>query len=54
MSEFVIHKPTLGFVAGNGNTLVVVSNNPTVTWLHVVLALAMLYLGFGARDTATA
>jgi hypothetical protein len=43
-----------GFVAGNGNTLFVVSNNSADTWLHVVLALAMLYLGFGARDTATA
>jgi Domain of unknown function (DUF4383) len=43
-----------GFVAGNGNTLFVVSNNPAVTWLHVVLALAMLFLGFGTRDTATA
>ena len=43
-----------GFVAGNGNTLFVVSNNAAVTWLHVVLALAMLYLGFGAKETATA
>jgi hypothetical protein len=42
-----------GFAVGNGNTLWVVSNNPAVTWLHVVLALAMLFLGFGTRDTAT-
>jgi len=42
-----------GFAVGNGNTLFVVSNNPAVTWLHVVLALAMLYLGFVAKDTAT-
>ena len=42
-----------GFAVGNGNTLFVVSNNPAVTWLHVVLALAMLYLGFVAKDSAT-
>lgn len=42
-----------GFVAGDGNTLFVVSNNAAVTWLHVVLAAAMLYLGFLAKDTAT-
>jgi len=35
-----------GFAAGNGNTLWVVSNNPPVTWLHVVLAAAMLLIGF--------
>ncbi len=44
-----------GFAAGNGNTLWVVSNNMAVTWLHVVLALAMLLIGFGSSsDTATA
>ena len=43
-----------GFMVGNGNTLWVVSNNPAVTWLHVVLAITMLYLGFGTRETVTA
>ena len=37
-----------GFVVGTGNTLWVVSNNPADTWLHVVLAVVMLFLGFGA------
>jgi hypothetical protein len=42
-----------GFAVGTGNTLWVVSNNPAVTWLHVVLAVIMLFLGFGiARQTA--
>ena len=36
------------------NLLGLVSNNDADTWLHVVLALAMLYLGFLARDRATA
>ena len=37
-----------GFVVGTGNTLWVVSNNPADTWLHVVPAVVMLFLGFGA------
>ena len=37
-----------GFVVGTGNALWVVSNNPADTWLHVVLAVVMLFLGFGA------
>ena len=36
-----------GFAVGTGNTLWVVSNNPAVTWLDVVLAATMLFLGFG-------
>jgi len=36
-----------GFTVGTGNTLWVVSNNPAVTYLHVVLAAVMLFLGFG-------
>jgi len=43
-----------GFAVGTGNTLWVVSNNPADTWLHVVLAVVMLFLGFGtARQTAS-
>jgi hypothetical protein len=41
----------LGFAVGNGNTLWVASNNPAVTRLHVVLAIVMLYLGFGASGS---
>jgi len=41
----------LGFAVGNGNTLWVVSNNPAVIRLHVVLAIVMLYLGFGASGS---
>ena len=44
----------MGFVVGNGKLLGLISNNMADVWLHVVLALAMLYLGFMARDTATA
>jgi Domain of unknown function (DUF4383) len=44
----------LGFVKGNGLLLGMVANNMADVWLHVVLALAMLYLGFGTRDTVTA
>ena len=41
-----------GFMAGTGNTLWVVSNNPADTWLHVVLAVVMLIAGFGMKRTA--
>jgi Domain of unknown function (DUF4383) len=44
----------MGFVVGNGLILTLISNNTATTWLHVVLAGAMLYLGFGTRDTVTA
>ncbi len=44
----------MGFVVGNGMIFGLISNNPADTWLHVVLAAAMLFLGFVAKDTATA
>jgi len=44
----------LGLVKGNGMLLGMVANNMADVWLHVVLAVAMLYLGFVAKDTATA
>ena len=44
----------LGFVKGDGMLLGLISNNLADVWLHVVLAVAMLWLGFGTRDTATA
>ena len=44
----------LGFMKGNGMLLGLISNNMADVWLHVVLAVAMLGLGFGTRDTATA
>jgi hypothetical protein len=43
-----------GFAVGSGNTLFIVSNNPADTWLHVVLAVAMLAIGFGMPRQATA
>jgi hypothetical protein len=43
-----------GFAVGTGNTLWVVSNNPAVTWLHVVLAVVMLFIGFGASTSKAA
>jgi len=37
----------------NGLLLGLISNNPADTWLHVVLAVAMLGIGFGsAKQTA--
>jgi hypothetical protein len=44
----------MGFVVGNGMIFNLISNNPADTWLHVVLAAAMLFLGFGVKDTAAA
>jgi hypothetical protein len=44
----------LGFMNPNGPLLGMISNNPATTWLHVVLAAAMLFIGFVVRDTATA
>jgi Domain of unknown function (DUF4383) len=42
------------FAVGTGNTLWVVSNNPADTWLHVVLAVVMLFPGFGPpKQTAS-
>ena len=43
----------LGFYYGDQAILGIVSNNMPVVWLHVVLAAAMLLLGFGTvRQTA--
>jgi hypothetical protein len=44
----------LGFMNPNGPLLGMVSNNPADTYLHVGLAAAMLFLGFVAKDNATA
>lgn len=44
----------LGFMNPNGMLLGMISNNPAVTWLHVVLAAAMLLIGFAAPKQATA
>jgi hypothetical protein len=41
----------LGFMNPNGPLVGMISNNPATTWLHVVLAAAMLFLGFVAKDT---
>jgi hypothetical protein len=38
----------LGFLNPNGPLFGIVSNNPATTWLHVVLAAAMLLIGFAA------
>jgi hypothetical protein len=43
----------LGFMNPNGPLLGMISNNPATTWLHVVLAVAMLFIGFVVKDTAT-
>ena len=43
----------LGFMKGDGLLLGMVANNMADVWLHVVLAVAMLFLGFVVKDTAT-
>jgi len=43
----------LGFMNPTGPLLGMISNNPATTWLHVVLAAAMLLIGFAApKQTA--
>jgi len=46
----------LGFMNPMGPLFGMMSNNPAVPWLHVVLAAVMLFLGFGpvGRTTAAA
>jgi hypothetical protein len=44
----------LGFMNPNGMLLGMISNNPADTWLHVVLAAAMLLIGFTAPKQAAA
>jgi Domain of unknown function (DUF4383) len=44
----------LGFMTPNGMLLGLISNNPADTWLHVVLAVAMLAIGFGSSKQAAA
>jgi hypothetical protein len=43
----------LGFMNPAGPLLGMISNNVATTWLHVVLAAAMLFLGFVVKDTTT-
>ena len=44
----------LGFMNPNGPLLGMISNNPNDTWLHVVLAAAMLIIGFATPKQAAA
>lgn len=44
----------LGFIVGDGAILGVISNNTADTWLHVVIAVVSLYLGFGPRKEGSA
>ena len=44
----------LGFMKGDGLLLGMVANNMADVWLHVVLAVSMLFLGFVVKDTGTA
>ncbi|MFL6513996.1 MAG: DUF4383 domain-containing protein [Chthoniobacterales bacterium] len=44
----------LGFMKGNGMLLGMVANNMADVWLHVVLAVSMLFLGFVAKDGVNA
>jgi len=43
-----------GFYNGDQPLLGLISNNTADTWLHVVLAVVMLFLGFGAGRGTTA
>jgi Domain of unknown function (DUF4383) len=40
----------LGFYYGDNAILGIISNNSADTWLHIVLAVVMLFLGFGASS----
>lgn len=42
----------LGFFSGDMPVLGIVSNNMADTWLHVVIALVSLYLGFGTKGSS--
>jgi hypothetical protein len=42
----------LGFVYGDQPILGLVANNGADTWLHVVIAVVSLYLGFGMKTAA--
>ena len=44
----------LGFYAGNGMLLGLISNNMPDTWLHVAIAVAALVLGFAVKDGSSA
>ncbi len=44
----------LGFMNPAGPLLGMISNNPADTYLHVGLAVVMLFFGFVAKDTAAA
>jgi Domain of unknown function (DUF4383) len=44
----------LGFYYGDNALLGIISNNTADTWLHVVLAVVMLFLGFGASGSKVA
>ena len=44
----------LGFYYGDNALLGTVANNTADTWLHVVLAVVMLFLGFGASGSKAA
>ena len=44
----------MGFVVGNGMIFGLISNNTNDTYLHVVLAVAMLAIGFGTAKQAAA
>lgn len=43
----------LGFMNPNGPVLGMISNNPADTYLHVVLAAAMILIGFASPKQAT-
>ena len=41
----------LGFVSGDEPVLGIVANNAADTWLHVLIAVVSLALGFGVKDS---
>jgi hypothetical protein len=42
----------LGFMAGDGKILGFLTNNMADTWLHLVLTVALLAIGFGMKSDA--
>lgn len=44
----------LGFYVGDDPVFGFIANNAAVTWLHVVIAVVALWLGFGVKDESAA
>ena len=41
----------IGFFVQHGNILGFIANNPADNWLHVLIAVTALYVGYGLKET---